>query len=190
MLKFNPLSGKLDLVNTETDPVVGAITGIVKANGAGVISAASAGTDYQAAGTYSTDIHSNIAALNAVTNTNTGDQTSVTGNAGTATTLETTRAINGVNFNGSAAITVPSNITPSTSGNVLTSNGTVWTSAAPSGGGGGDFKADGTVPMTGKLTLATGTTTVAPIKMATGTNLTTPLAGAFEFDGSNLYFTI
>lgn len=31
---------------TETDPVVGAITGIVKANGAGVISAAVAGTDY------------------------------------------------------------------------------------------------------------------------------------------------
>jgi len=31
----------------ETDPIVGAITGIVKANGAGVISAATAGTDYQ-----------------------------------------------------------------------------------------------------------------------------------------------
>lgn len=32
----------------ETDPIVGAITGIVKANGAGTISAASAGTDYVA----------------------------------------------------------------------------------------------------------------------------------------------
>lgn len=31
----------------ETDPVVGAVNGLVKANGAGVISAASAGTDYQ-----------------------------------------------------------------------------------------------------------------------------------------------
>ena len=39
--------------------------------------------------------------------TNTGDQTSVSGNAGTATTLATARAINGVNFNGSAAITIP-----------------------------------------------------------------------------------
>ena len=38
---------KLVSVN-ETDPVVGAINGIVKANGAGVISAAVAGTDYQA----------------------------------------------------------------------------------------------------------------------------------------------
>ena len=81
-------------------------------------------------------------------------------------------------------------------GNKITNlaDGTAPTDAATFGQiptlGGGDFKADGTVPMTGKLTLATGTTTVAPIKMATGTNLTTPLAGAFEFDGSNLYFTI
>lgn len=39
--------------------------------------------------------------------TNTGDQTSVTGNAGTATALATARALNGVNFDGTAAITVP-----------------------------------------------------------------------------------
>lgn len=38
---------------------------------------------------------------------NTGDQTTVSGNAGTATTLATPRAINGVSFNGSAAITTP-----------------------------------------------------------------------------------
>ena len=46
------VNASLDLadtaIQTETDPVVGAITGIVKANGAGTISAASAGTDYQA----------------------------------------------------------------------------------------------------------------------------------------------
>lgn len=38
--------------------------------------------------------------------TNTGDQTTITGNAGTATVLQTARAINGVSFDGSAAITV------------------------------------------------------------------------------------
>lgn len=43
---------------------------------------------------------------------------------------------------------------------------------------------------TGTVTLPTGTTTVAPIKMVAGTNLTTPVAGVFEFDGSNLYFSI
>lgn len=55
---------------------------------------------------------SSVAASGTVTGsnlsgTNTGDQTSVSGNAGTATTLATARAINGVNFDGSAAITIP-----------------------------------------------------------------------------------
>lgn len=40
-----------------------------------------------------------------------------------------------------------------------------------------------------KLHLSAGTTTVAPLKLSTGTNLTTPAAGSFEFDGNNLYFT-
>jgi hypothetical protein len=44
--------------------------------------------------------------------------------------------------------------------------------------------------MTGTLTLATGSTTIAPLKMIAGTNLTTPVAGVFEFDGSNLYFSV
>jgi hypothetical protein len=55
---------------------------------------------------------------------------SVTGNAGTATKLAATKTINGVAFDGSGNITVPSDITPGTSGNVLTSNGSLWTSAA------------------------------------------------------------
>lgn len=38
--------------------------------------------------------------------TNTGDQTTVSGNAGSATVLQTARNINGVSFNGSADITV------------------------------------------------------------------------------------
>lgn len=38
--------------------------------------------------------------------TNTGDQTSVTGNAGTATALQTARTINGTSFDGTANITV------------------------------------------------------------------------------------
>lgn len=66
-----------------------------------------------------------------LTGTNSGDQTNITGNAGTATTLYTARTINGVSFNGSANISVPSNITPGTDGNVMTSNGSVWTSETP-----------------------------------------------------------
>jgi hypothetical protein len=42
-----------------------------------------------------------------VSGTNTGDQTFVSGNAGTATALQTARTINGVSFDGTANITVP-----------------------------------------------------------------------------------
>jgi len=54
---------------------------------------------------------STIAATGAVTGsnlsgTNTGDQTNITGNSATATALQTARAINGVSFDGTAAITV------------------------------------------------------------------------------------
>lgn len=41
-----------------------------------------------------------------LTGTNSGDQTTITGNAGSATVLQTARTINGVSFNGSANITV------------------------------------------------------------------------------------
>jgi hypothetical protein len=36
----------------------------------------------------------------------------------------------------------------------------------------------------------TATAETAPLKLTAGTNLTTPENGAFEFDGSFLYFTI
>ena len=44
--------------------------------------------------------------------------------------------------------------------------------------------------MTGMVTLATGTTSLAPIKMVAGVKLTTPIAGVFEFDGTDLFFSI
>jgi hypothetical protein len=42
---------------------------------------------------------------------------------------------------------------------------------------------------TGTVTLPAGTATVAPLKLATGVNLTTPVLGSIEFDGTNLYLT-
>lgn len=54
------------------------------------------------------DLSGNLTVPSAATvsGTNTGDQTSVTGNAGTATTLQTARTIDGQSFDGSANITV------------------------------------------------------------------------------------
>lgn len=50
----------------------------------------------------------------------------------------------------------------------------------------------GTVSPTARLHLAAGIATAgfAPLKLTAGTNLTTPENGAFEFDGTNLYFTV
>jgi hypothetical protein len=43
---------------------------------------------------------------------------------------------------------------------------------------------------TGLQTLATGTTTLAPLKFVAGTNLTTAVAGTIEFDGTDLFISI
>lgn len=45
------------------------------------------------------------------------------------------------------------------------------------------------VTLPGALNLAAGTTTVPPLDFASGTNLTTALAGAVEYDGKVPYFT-
>lgn len=61
--------------------------------------------------------------------TNTGDQTTITGNAGSATVLQTARTINGVSFNGSANITITAAAPNSlTAGNGL--SGTAYNGAA------------------------------------------------------------
>lgn len=45
-----------------------------------------------------------VSSTTTISGTNTGDQTNITGNAGTATTLQTARSIYGNNFDGSAAL--------------------------------------------------------------------------------------
>ena len=55
------------------------------------------------AGVVTNAMLANTAVAN-LSGTNTGDQTTVSGNAGTATTLQTARLLNGVSFNGSADV--------------------------------------------------------------------------------------
>jgi len=59
--------------------------------------------------TISLDGNLTVSAAATISGTNTGDQTNISGNAATATKLETKRAINGVDFDGSAAITITAN---------------------------------------------------------------------------------
>jgi hypothetical protein len=72
-----------------------------------------------------------------------------------------------------------------TSGQVLTSAGAgatpTWTTVS-----GGSFTG-GT--LTSGLVLATGTTTLQPLKFVAGTNLTTPVTGVKEYDGTVFYST-
>jgi hypothetical protein len=49
--------------------------------------------------------------------------------------------------------------------------------------------ATGTTTVANTLLLRAGSTTVAPMRFQTGTNLTTPVAGSVEWDGTNLYIT-
>lgn len=65
--------------------------------------------------------------------TNTGDQTSVTGNAGTATRLATARTINGVSFDGTENITAPA-AAGTLTGTTLASNVTASSLTSAAGG--------------------------------------------------------
>lgn len=71
-----------------------------------------------------------------------------------------------------------------TTGNIVIQNGGTFTD------NGFRLDVNGTGRFQNTLTLATGTTTIAPLKLTAGTNLTTPVNGSFEFDGTNLYFTV
>ena len=69
---------------------------------------------------YVCQYHSGMAGTISVTNaTFTGD---ITGNAATATALQTARTINGVSFNGTSNITVPAGALELVTSSVLTSN--------------------------------------------------------------------
>lgn len=101
-------STALTVVKINGVTLSGLATGILKnTTGTGVPSIASAGTDYV------------IPA----------------GNVATATKLAATKTINGIAFDGSTNITVPSNIVPGTVGNVMLSNGSIWTAGTPTGTG-------------------------------------------------------
>lgn len=120
------------------------------------------------------------AAVSNLSGTNTGDQTSVTGNAGTATKLLTARNINGVAFDGTGNITinavdstarVPETRTISTTaplggGGALTGNLTLTISAATTGAAGSMSAADKT-----KLDAITGTNTGDETKASIDTKL-------------------
>lgn len=109
---------------------------------------------------------------------------------GTATT--SLIANNVVLGNGTSA---PFFVAPGTSGNLLQSNGTTWTSVTPAAAG--DMVLASVQTVTGNKTFnpgtlisAAGTAALAPQIFTAGTNLTTPLAGRIEYDGTAFFRTV
>lgn len=144
----------------------GDVSGILKANGSGVVSQAIAGTDYVAP---SGDITGNAATATTATTATTAlacsgnsatasvadSANTCTGNAATATKLQTARTINGVSFDGSSNISIATGSVTNVTGisPILVSNGTstpeisLGVVPAVSGGAGltnGILKGDGT----------------------------------------------
>ncbi len=121
---------------------------------------------------------------------------SITGNAATATALATARTINGVSFDGTANITVQVPISTGVTGlgtNVATFLATPSSanlaSAMADETGSGTLVFSASPTFTGTVTLPTGATSAAPLKFVSGINTTSVVAGAMEFDGTNLYFS-
>lgn len=136
------------------------------------------------------------------TGTNTGDQTTITGNAGSATVLQTARNINGVSFNGSANITIgvaASDVTGTVAGanggtgvantgKTITLGGSLTTSGAFTTALTATANTSVTLPTTGTLATLAGTETLTnkrvTARVGSATSSATP---AINTDSCDIY---
>jgi hypothetical protein len=188
-----------------------AFTGSGAFNAAGNVYLASASTDL-AIGTYGSNaIHFvvNSGATDAATISSAGlltansfasSSAAITGGSINGTTVGASTAstgiftqltVNGSNLNTSISPTGTGTVTISPAG-ALTINPTAASTINNASIGAttastGRFTS--ITATTGTITPATGTASVAPISLTSGTNLTSAVAGAIEYDGSNLYVT-
>lgn len=101
-----------------------------------------------------------------------------TPSTGAFTTLSASSTVSGTGFSTYLA-------SPPAIGGTAASTGRFTSVETTTGGVGA-----GTTPVSGAwVKTAAGTATVAPVLLTSGTNLTTPVAGAMEYDGAAQYFT-
>lgn len=141
-----------------------------------------------------------------LTGTNSGDQTTVSGNAGTATALATARSINSVNFDGTANISVPpyatgtSAATSATTGTMtvnmttdiitITPTGACTFNAANGGNIGQIVTFVITTSGTSSFTLTFGTNFRKTGTLATGTTSARFFAVTFRYVATNTWMEI
>ena len=178
---------------TVTAPIAGSITGnaatvTTNANLTGPVTSVGNATAI-ANGAITNAMLANTAVAN-LSGTNTGDQTNITGNAGTATKLAAPKKINGVNFDGSADITVTAVADAGTlTGTTLASN--VVNSSLTSVGTLGNLTVTNPIAgsITGNAATATTATTAGTVTTAaqpaitsvgtlTGLTVTAPIVGS------------
>ena len=98
-----------------------------------------------------------------------------------ASNLESVGVLNGLTVISPIAGSITGNAATATTATTATTAGTVTTAAQPA------ITSVGTLT---SLTVSAGTTAIAPIRLQSGTNLTTPTSGAVEFDGKVFYSTV
>ena len=132
-----------------------------------------------------------------ISGTNTGDQTTISGNAGTASALQTARTINGVSFDGTANITVTAaagTLTDATlASNVVTSSltatGALSSGSIASGFGSiattNNISTSGNISSTGSGTITSASTLTASsgLTMTTGALNLTSTSGSISSTG-------
>lgn len=136
---------------------------------------------------------SNFSGVLAVTNGGTGQSSALTpggivyGSSGTAMASSSAGSAGQVLTSGGTG--APTFVTTTLSSTALTFSGAGTIATAGALSLNGSSVGIGTTTATSHLNIAAGTATAAPLQLLAGTNLTSPVSGAIEFDGTNLYFT-
>jgi hypothetical protein len=196
-------TGAVTITNTGVTSInstlTGAVTGIITSSDTGTV------TNTMLAGSI---------ANNKLTNSSVTIGTTSISLGGTSTTLSGLTSVSATTFTGALTGNVTGNVSGTAStitgtyGGTLTSSqvtsalgftpiqtavtsltGTANQIAVSASTGAVTLSLPNAVTMPGSLTLAAGTASVAPLTFQTGTNLSTAVEGAAEFDGKVLYFT-
>jgi hypothetical protein len=111
-----------------------------------------------------------------------------------AASIQAGGTVNGVINISSSAASIRGTIDLTSNNPRLNAGSSTWVFASASSTIGlynatGWFFGGGTTPANARVQILAGSATIAPLKLNSGVNLTTPVTGCIEYDGTNLFFT-